>query len=79
MLAQLVLMVAAKTPPPSTVPDDQVTPGVWGFVITAAVAVAVVLLIVDMSRRIRRVRYRDEVLAKIEQEKAAAADAAPEA
>jgi O-antigen/teichoic acid export membrane protein len=70
VLAQLAHVVAAATPPPSTVPDDQVTPGVWGFVITAAVAIIVVLLIVDMTRRIRRLRYRGEVLEKIEQEKA---------
>jgi O-antigen/teichoic acid export membrane protein len=70
VLAQLAAIVVAKTPPPSTVPDDQVTPGVWGFVITAAVAVAVVLLIIDMTRRIRRVRYREQVLADIAAEQA---------
>jgi hypothetical protein len=74
VLAQLAIVVAATTPPPSSVPDDQVTPGVWGFVITAAVAVAAVLLIVDMARRIRRLRYREEVLAKIELEKAELAE-----
>jgi hypothetical protein len=68
VLWQLAAAISTKTPPPSTVPDDQVTPGVWGFVITAAVAVAAVLLIIDMARRIRRVRYREQVLAEIEAE-----------
>ncbi|HWH26611.1 MAG TPA: hypothetical protein VNT53_08210 [Pseudolysinimonas sp.] len=51
--------------PPSTVDDNLVTPGVWGFIITFAVVVAVVLLVVDMVRRLRRVNYRAEVLEQI--------------
>ncbi|MDQ2662273.1 MAG: hypothetical protein M3Y52_10420 [Actinomycetota bacterium] len=45
-----------------------VTPGVWGFVLTFAVMVVVVLLILDMVRRIRRVNYRAEVRAQLEAE-----------
>jgi len=75
VLWHLAAVIAAKTPPPSTVPDDQVTPGVWGFVITAAVGIAAVLLIIDMSRRIRRVNYRERVLADIAAEKAGSEDA----
>jgi hypothetical protein len=37
---------------------DQVTPGFLGFAMTAFMVVAVVLLMVSMTRRIRRVRYR---------------------
>ena len=44
--------------PPIEVDPNSVTPGVIGFVITLFVALAVVFLIVDMSRRVRRVRYR---------------------
>ena len=44
--------------PPIEVDPNSVTPGVVGFVITFFVAIAVVFLIVDMSRRVRRVRYR---------------------
>lgn len=47
---------------------DLVTPGVWGFVITFAVAVAAVLLIMDMVRRIRRVRYREDIARKLDAE-----------
>ncbi|MFP3578635.1 hypothetical protein [Arthrobacter sp. fls2-241-R2A-200] len=41
--------------------EDQVTPGTWGFVLTAFIVVLTTLLIVDMVRRIRRVRYRAQV------------------
>ena len=45
-----------------------VTPGVIGFVITAAVALTAMFLIFDMNRRIRRLRYRDEAAANIDAE-----------
>ena len=53
-------------PEPSPVPTsgvdaDLVTPGVWGFVVTFLLVVAVVLLIFDMTRRIRRVTHRAQV------------------
>jgi hypothetical protein len=52
--------------------EDQVTPGLLGFIMTAFFVVATALLIVDMVRRIRRVRYR----AQVEEERIAAAAAA---
>ncbi|MCQ6273313.1 hypothetical protein M8J71_22995 [Pseudarthrobacter sp. R1] len=36
---------------------DQVSPGFLGFVMTAFMVIAVVMLMVSMTRRIRRVRY----------------------
>jgi hypothetical protein len=48
-----------------------VTPGVVGFVITAAVAISAIFLILDMNRRMRRLRYRDEAAANIDAEEAA--------
>ncbi|MCU1531262.1 MAG: hypothetical protein JWO49_833 [Arthrobacter sp.] len=51
----------APTPTPSLRPglsEDQVTPGLLGFLLTAFIVVLTALLIVDMVRRIRRVRYR---------------------
>jgi FtsH-binding integral membrane protein len=39
-----------------------------GFAITFAMAVITVLLIIDMTRRIRRVRYRSEIREKLEAE-----------
>lgn len=69
-------MLWLSTPPPGEEIDPNVvTPGVIGFVLTFAVVVAVVLLVVDMTRRIRRVRYRAEANAKLDAEEAAARDA----
>jgi len=64
-----------STPPPSEIDPDIVTPGVIGFIVTFGLVVVVVLLIVDMTRRIRRLRYRDEINARLDAEEAAARDA----
>lgn len=53
--------------PPGLDPDT-VTPGVAGFIAIALVAIASILLVVDMSRRIRRVRYRGEIRERLEAE-----------
>lgn len=50
---------------------DLWTPGVVGFFAIFLVAVATVLLILDMTRRIRRTRYRSEVQERIRQEREA--------
>ena len=62
---QLLHLLAAAGPSgePTLKPGldpNQVTPGPWGFFITFGLAVVVILLIWDMSRRIRRVRYREQ-------------------
>ncbi len=59
------------TPPAFEGDPNLVTPGVVGFVITFAIAAITVLLIIDMVRRIRRVRYRAEVQEQIAAEVAA--------
>ncbi|WP_144674298.1 hypothetical protein [Arthrobacter sp. U41] len=73
-----LLLALATTPAPAPTPSlrpglsqDQVTPGLLGFLLTAFIVVLTALLIVDMVRRIRRVRYR----AQVEEERAAADDA----
>jgi CHASE3 domain sensor protein len=43
-----------------------VTPGVIGFIMTFGVMIAVLLLVIDMVRRVRRVRYRQEIADKID-------------
>jgi len=63
-----LVLVPPELVPPSQVDDDLVTPGVWGFVVTFVVVTAVVLLIVDMVRRVRRVNYRAEVAALLDAE-----------
>jgi hypothetical protein len=49
-----------------------VTPGAIGFIATFGVGIASLLLILDMVRRVRRVRYREEIAAKLDAEEAAA-------
>ncbi|MEO6116859.1 MAG: hypothetical protein ABIP33_10785 [Pseudolysinimonas sp.] len=64
-----------SVPSPAPTPNvnaDLVTPGVWGFAITAFVMVAVILLIIDMVRRMRRVNYRAEIRQRLEDEAASA-------
>jgi len=66
------LPAADPTPiPTSTVDPNLVTPGVTGFIVTAVVIVASIVLIVDMARRMRRLRYRAEVRERLEAEAAA--------
>ncbi len=60
------------TPTPTPIPvidEDMVTPGVIGFLVTFVIAIATVLLVIDMTRRIRRVRYRAEVQEQLEEER----------
>lgn len=60
----------APTPGEFTGDENAVTPGVVGFIATAFIAIMTVLLIVDMTRRIRKVRYRAEAQEKIAAEQA---------
>ncbi|HWL01158.1 MAG TPA: hypothetical protein VNQ52_02155 [Microbacteriaceae bacterium] len=50
---------------PTPISADEVTPGWVGFAITAVFMIVVILLIFDMVRRIRRVRYRGEAQERI--------------
>ena len=71
----LTILASSPAPSPSLRPglsEDQVTPGLLGFLLTAFIVVLTALLIVDMVRRIRRVRYRAQVV----EERLAAAEAA---
>lgn len=81
----LQFAVAAMTwmaPSPSPAPDDfdpnTVTPGVVGFAITFLIAAVTIVLIVDMTRRVRRVRYRGEARERLEAERAPESPTAPE-
>ncbi len=53
------------TPTPTPISADQVTPGWVGFVVTAVFVLVVIVLIFDMVRRMRRVRYREEARDRI--------------
>lgn len=81
LLATSIAATPTATPSPSdtgTVDPNLVTPGPWGFAVVALIAVAVVFLIWDMLRRIRRGRYRSEIREELDAEELAAqqADAA---
>ena len=65
---------------PSTPPGfdpNTVTPGVEGFIAIALVAIAVIFLLVDMTRRIRRVRYRGEIRERLEAEQQMVSEGGP--
>jgi flagellar biosynthesis/type III secretory pathway M-ring protein FliF/YscJ len=64
---------ATPTPTPTMVDPDLVTPGPWGFVIIALVGLAVIVLVWDMMRRIRRGRVRADIREELEAEEQAAA------
>jgi hypothetical protein len=77
--AALGQILAAPSPSPTLPPGftgnpDTITPGWIGFIVIFLVAVATVFLLVDMTRRIRRVRYREEIREKLAQENAAPPD-----
>ena len=66
----------SETPMPTpsmTVAPEAVTPGFVGFAVIVVIVIAVILLIWDMNRRIRRVRYREEVREELDAEEAALA------
>lgn len=71
----MLVLFGSDTPMPTpsmTVDPDSVTPGFAGFAAIVIVLLAVVLLIWDMNRRIRKVRYREEVREELDAEEAAA-------
>ena len=66
-----ILILAAATPSPSTDPaNTYYSPGTLGFIATFGMAAISVLLIFDLVRRVRRVRYRAEIQEKLDAEAA---------
>jgi hypothetical protein len=69
----LISFVLLATPSPSPSADPETTfysPGTIGFIATFGMAVGAALLIADLVRRIRRVRYRAEIQEKLDAEAA---------
>lgn len=66
-------LIYLETPAPSEVVIDDTwySPGVIGFVATFGMAAAAVLIIFDLVRRVRRVRYRAEIAERLDQEELA--------
>ena len=70
-MRNLLMSLLAATPVPSETADPANTwysPGTIGFVMTFIVVVAALALMFDMVRRVRRVRYRAEIQAKLDAE-----------
>ena len=78
LASYVIVWLADPTPTPTpgefTGDANAVTPGVVGFIVTFLIAAITVLLILDMTRRVRRVRYRAEVQEKLAAEAAEAGD-----
>ena len=68
MMSLLVALEENPLIPAIEVDPNSVTPGVIGFLATLFVAMGVVVIIVDMTRRVRRVRYRAEINEKLDRE-----------
>lgn len=64
----LGFLLEVTTTPTPVADDTYNSPGTIGFLVTFGVAIAAVLLIFDMSRRIRVSRYRSEIREKLAQE-----------
>ncbi|MFM6971831.1 MAG: hypothetical protein ACKOWH_04515 [Rhodoluna sp.] len=70
----LFFAITAASPSPSSSTDPANTfysPGTIGFIATFGMAVGATLLIFDLVRRVRRVRYRAEIQEKLDAEAAA--------
>ena len=81
IFAAVVTALNTADPAPNSSPTADpslitTSPGTIGWVMTSLVAVGAVFLIFDMTRRIRRVRYREEILESISEEQAAIEEAA---
>lgn len=68
LAAAVAHAAATPTPSPGAPPTDMVTPGVIGFVVIFGLAIVTILLLLDMNRRIRRARYRDEIANRLDEE-----------
>lgn len=65
------LLAASPSPSPSTDPANTFySPGTVGFIATFGMALGATLLIFDLVRRVRRVRYRAEIQEKLDAEAA---------
>lgn len=72
--AALAHIASTATPTPEpTVDPTLVTPGPAGFVVITLLALAVVALVWDMMRRIRRGRVRADIQEELDAEQQAAA------
>jgi Ni/Fe-hydrogenase subunit HybB-like protein len=67
-----VLFAAATPTPQPNFDENSVTPTWVGFAATFGVAAVIIVLCIDLVRRVRRVRYRGEIRERLEAERDAA-------
>jgi hypothetical protein len=60
-----LLLAATPSPSPTGDASSYYSPGTLGFIFTFFMAGAAILIIFDMVRRMRRVRYREEIREKL--------------
>jgi hypothetical protein len=66
-----VWLTTNTTPSPSPTFGSYTGDGWIGFAITFVIMAATILLVLDMTRRVRRTRYRGEIRTRLEAEAAA--------
>lgn len=66
----LSVLAAVPSPEPTDPANTFYSPGTLGFIMTFLVSAGAIGLIFDMVRRVRRVRYRAEIQAKLDAEAA---------
>ena len=64
----LSVLAAVPSPEPTDPANTFYSPGTLGFIMTFLVSAGAIGLIFDMVRRVRRVRYRAEIQAKLDAE-----------
>ncbi len=73
-----IFALMAATPSPTDDPATQFySPGTLGFIFTFIMVAGAVILIFDMVKRVRRVRYRAEIQERLEAEAAEGKTANP--
>jgi hypothetical protein len=70
MMVSFLALIPLASPSPAFDPNS-VTPTWVGFLATFLVAALTIVLMFDLTRRVRRVRYRGEVGEKLEAERLA--------
>lgn len=65
---RLAIWLETDAPSDVVIDDTWYSPGVVGFLATFGLAAAAIFIIFDMTRRVRRVRYRAEIVQKLDLE-----------
>ena len=77
-MRNFLFWLASEAPSDVVIDETWYSPGVVGFLATFGVAGAAILIIFDMTRRVRRVRYRAEIVQKLDLEQQLRESASPE-